>query len=645
MRIRSFAAHPHAENRAVFGVPAALILAAAALFGCAADSAQPVPEPPRPDAAADAAPAPDAGPAPGPDAAPAPPDAEPRRPVPSGLQWVGSASVDGTAARLGHSRELAVEGDLIFIADANGLPIFRSNPSGALELVNGVQPERTMHCSSVALHRASSSLLCTATDGAGLVASIDVSDPAAPIVRPWAPAASSVQSVPDIAIDGDVAWLAAQDQGLLRAPIAADGTPGPHERIASASAVVQVAIVGDRVVFLDRVEGLVVLDIATLARLGSAPLAGPPLDLEVDGDHLVVSLGSEGVQVFTLDAAGQPVPGVHVQPRCVATGADLEGDALAVVCLSGVTLYDLAGDAPRVAGYVPSEFGMLDVAFTPFGLLVVDWYVLDVFTAHLDGSVSVPETPRGLRLAPGADAHIPVRNPGDVELEVGWLLEGGARTAESMGRFVLGPREEVTLDLSGAVLEAAGSARNRADVVFASATGDIEPRTRVWHRAATDEPARGKVAIGDPFPIWTRTSPSSAPAVLPIPRRPTVMMFLTVDCYLQWPQLEDMAWSLAHGTRGPVPTVLFLTTWNEDPFDPSQFMRHFGAERLLTVEWADYLGSVPGGDADPAASRVFDMTFSSRLPGADFPHDYFVDARGIVTATSRVYRGRWPLGE
>ena len=119
----------------------------------------------------------------------------------------------------------------------------------------------------------------------------------------------------------------------------------------------------------------------------------------------------------------------------------------------------------------------------------------------------------------------------------------------------------------------------------------------------------------------------------------TLVVFLTVDCYLQWPQLEDMAWGLAHGRDPIAPTVFFLTTWDEDPFDPSRFMTSFDAEALLTVEWADYLRSVPGADVEPNPTAAFQRTFMMRTPGADFPHDYRVDDAGKVVAL----RAYWEL--
>jgi len=169
------------------------------------------------------------------------------------------------------------------------------------------------------------------------------------------------------------------------------------------------------------------------------------------------------------------------------------------------------------------------------------------------------------------------------------------------------------------------------------------PRTRVWHRGATDTPAAGMVAIGDRFPTLRRTVTSPAPATLPAAGAETLVMFLTVDCYLQWPQLEDMAWARAHMGMQPAPLVFFLTTMDEDPFDPRFFMTSHDAGELPTYEWADYARSVPGQEAESNPVRAFEMSYLMRTPGADYPHDYRVGADGVVIDTLRMYRGRWHL--
>lgn len=584
---------------------------------------------------------------------PRPPQCAPGACALSGVEPIAYAYLDEESGRRGHARELVLDGEIAFVADSNGLPSLQWDSSGALTLLQGIDPTRRVHCSSIALHAPSRTLLCTAGDAGGLIAVIDVRDPASPIARPWPRAEGSlpIAAVHDVAVGGDTAWLAATELGLLRATVGADGTPSAEEPTGIGTEVVQVEVMGDRLILLDRSEGLVVLDAASLQELGRASLGGPPLDLAIDGDRAVVSLGSEGVEVFRIDDAGQPARIAAVQPRCVAVAADLDGALLAVGCLSGVTLFDLSGGASRVFGFAPSRYGILDLAFAEYGLVVVDWVRVDVYAIDPSGAVVIPDAPRAMRLSPGADARIPLRNPGEEPLVVDWALHsGGARGAT--GALTIAPHGDATLELSAAALEAAGSTENRADVVFLRNGEELRPederqlapQTRVWHRGPEDDPARGMVAIGDLFPTFQRSATGAGPATLP-PGSASLVMFLTVDCFLQWPQLEDMAWAQANGTGQPAPTIFFLTTIDEDPFDPSWFMRNFDAEALLTVEWADYLRSVPGEESEANPVAGFESTFMMRMPGADFPHDYVIDEAGRVVDTSRVFRGRWRLGD
>lgn len=565
----------------------------------------------------------------------------------SGLRPLAYAYVTRHEARIGHAREILVDGELLFVADSNGLPVLEWR-DGALELLHGIEWSRTHHCSTLALHAPSRTLVCAAGDSRVLTLE-DVSDPERPRSRyvPESEVPSTLMSVRDVAIGGDMVWLAT-DVGLSRATISAEGNLGIVETTGIGGDVVQVEVAGDRVVFLDRGEGLVVIDARTLGRLGSATLDGPPIDLALDGDRVVVSLGSEGAAVFAIGPTGEPSPIATVQPRCVATAADLEGPQLAVACLSGLTLYDLSGGEPRPAGFVPSRYGMLDVAFTSFGLVVVDWFRVDVLATNPGGDVIVAEVPRAMRLAAGADARVPLRNPSAEPLALEWLLRrergGGVRS----GSITLPPSGEAVVELSRAELEAAGSLENKAELaVFpaGSASSCDGPRTRLWHRGPTEDPSHGQPGIGDPFPSLSRTVDGSEPATLPLPGSESLLMFLTIDCFLQWPQLEDMAWTLRHHGMGPLPVVLYLTIGDPNPWDPYPPMHTFGAGELLTVPWASYHRSVPGNETETSPVAAFERSFMTRLPGADFPHDYLVDARGRVAATSRVYRGRWPLGE
>ena len=603
------------------------------------DAPPPPPPPPPPDVVplGDAA-----------DVAGPPPDPGPPLEGPLGLSFVGVA--DYTA--LAHAREIAVDGDLVFLGDANGLPIARTYPGGRLEVVHPIVTPRQQHCSTVSVHARSRTLVCAAADS-GLVDFINVRNPAMPVSRVWSANEHDMRGNPpiyeisDVEVSGDTLWMAAHRNGLLRSTLGADGMPTDLRRTARGENVTHVIARDGRLYLNDRVRGVMVLSEADLSTVATTPLDGPPLGLAVAGDRVAVALGSEGSRVFRL--AGSTLTMVtSVQPRCVTTGVALSGDLLAVSCLSGVTLYDLARTPAHVAGFFPARFGMLDVAFGPHGLLVSDWFQLDQFAPSAAGVVALPEAPSTLRLPPGADARIAVRNPADVPPTVTWRLSRGEEPPMREGTLTLPASGDATLTLPAAALEAAASRENLAHVSFArpgtpAAQIAAALRTRVWHRGATDVPARGVVAIGDRFPTLRRTMMSPAPATLPAAGAETLVMFLTVDCYLQWPQLEDMAWAQTHMRPQPASLVLYITQMDEDPFDPRAFMTGQAANDLPTWEWADYSRSVPGQEAEPNPVRAFEMSYMIRTPGADYPHDYRVGVDGVVLDTLRMYRGRWHL--
>jgi hypothetical protein len=54
-----------------------------------------------------------------------------------------------------------------------------------------------------------------------------------------------------------------------------------------------------------------------------------------------------------------------------------------------------------------------ELAFVADANVVVDWVRVDVYAVDPSGSVVVPDVPRTMRLAPGADARIHLRNPGE----------------------------------------------------------------------------------------------------------------------------------------------------------------------------------------------------------------------------------------
>lgn len=565
----------------------------------------------------------------------------------AGLTVTGNGELTAAA----HSRELVVDGDTVFLADSNGLPVVRTAADGTVSLVNPVAIPRAQHCSTGAMHARSRTFVCGAGD-TGTLDLVDVHDPSAPRSRLWnlnehdTPGHDPIYQIADVEVSGDTLWMAAQRNGLLRSTLDDSGMPTGLTRTGRGSNVVGVVASGGRLALIDRERGLTVLSESDLSTLGNVALEGPPLDVTVDGDRIAVALGSEGARLYRL-IDGAPTEVARVQPRCVATAVALSGSQLAVVCLTGVTLYDLSPPTPRVAGYHAARFGMLDAAFSPRGLVVSDWYLATLLRTDPTGDVTYPDVPIALRMAPSRDARVVVRNPSQHAMNARWELLR-TRTPTASGTLTIPASGDATLTLSAAQLIAAGSREGAASVVFTAL--DASPSTTLAHatttlvtRLDTEQPARGIVGIGDAFPTMRRTVTSPAPATLPATGAATHVMFLTVDCFLQWAQLEDMSWQRAHDASLPSPTIFYLTTRNEDPFDPSFFMDARNASTLPVVEWADYANSVPGQETELNPVRAFEGSFYMHLPGADFPHDYAVGADGVTTDTIRAYRGRWPL--
>lgn len=571
-----------------------------------------------------------------------------------GLTLIGSSSVDFDSGTLGHSREIVLHEDRILVADSNGLPILTSAPDGGLTLLHGVtnDPRDRVHCSTGGYHARSSTFVCGSADSATLDL-VDVSNPTRPVRRAWPLnyAGRGVASVPDLEVVGDTVWLAAQKDGLMTVDLGDDGMPIKLVKKQRGEEVVRVVVREETLFILDRKLGLVAFEKEALEEKAHIALQGPPLELAVDqaGRRVAVAMGSEGVQLYDFDGAAFTET-TFLQPRCVTTGVALREGQAAVTCLTGLYLYDLRETTPRLAGFFPSRYGMLDVEYGPHGLVVTDWFDVVQFAADPTGVVTVPDVPKAMRLKPDADARLMMRNPADEPMEVDWVIQGPDDQVVTRGSLSLPAQGDVVLTVPYATLQKAGS-EDLATVSFARRNlspqcieGGAVSSTGIRNRGVDDEPVRGFASVGDFFPPFTRQS-GTGPTKLPEPNEPRRVMFLAVDCFLQWPQLEDMAWQARHGLGEPLPVVFFLdsSVANEVHFRPESWMANFNATQLTVAFWPHYAYSIPDMQSEPNAVRVFERTFSLPLPGADFPHDYVLDRFGVVDETSRVYRGRWRL--
>ena len=385
----------------------------------------------------DELPPPDAGPdIIAPDVPPGTPDVPSRR---RGLRLVGSARAEWNPAGGPHLDEILTHGDHVYVANSfHGVTTFALDGEGAPALATpwpAVEPP--IRCTTIALHAPSETLYCSAPDAGhyaaetGVLATLRTNDAADPSVIAAVAVLDVGTPFADLAVSGDTLYAAALGEGLLTMALDADGTPHPPERTGLGSMTYKVAgLDGGQVAWLDRDLGLVV---GTSAPLVAARPDGPLLDLDVADatdatDALVVvALGSEGARVYGYDGAA--LSELHaVQPRCVVAGVALTAPYLGVACTSGLYVYDLSSDKPRLFGFHPAQRVGLDVAATPLGQLVFsDWHALTALAIDPTGDVLDVEVDRGRYVRPGAHTSLTVRNPGARELYVAPILIGSGQ--------------------------------------------------------------------------------------------------------------------------------------------------------------------------------------------------------------------------
>jgi hypothetical protein len=128
----------------------------------------------------------------------------------TGVVATGRAGItvlgEGDLTAAAHSRELVVDGDTVFLADSNGLPVVRTAADGSVSLVNPVAIPRAQHCSTASLHARTRTLACGAGD-TGTLDLVDVHDPTAPRSRLWnlnehdTPGHDPIYQVADVEVD------------------------------------------------------------------------------------------------------------------------------------------------------------------------------------------------------------------------------------------------------------------------------------------------------------------------------------------------------------------------------------------------------------------------------------------------------------
>lgn len=562
-----------------------------------------------------------------------------------GLRPLGFAPVPGD-----HCVDALLLGDYLFAATSNeGFKTYRRTPAGMLVLAAETSRllDRTQvpRCTTIAVHQPSHTLYCAAGDQLQL-ASFDVSDPGAPAPRGPTTAVSPAEpGYRRVVVLGDTLYLAAFDRGLLRAPIMAGGALGAFVPTGLGGSVLDLAGEGDRLVALVRERGLVQLRAeadGSATPVGSPLLLeGPLLRLAVEGGRAAVALGSRGFALVDLTAAG-PVLRWRREPETVVEAVALSGARLLAGTNSGPYLYDLSEpQEPRLAGFQPTAVTTMQVLFAGELGVSVEWRSLTTYQLEPAGSVLEVENSPGYVVPEGHGVALAVRNPGDR------TLTAAVFPLRSSAPFVtreVGPGQTAELELSAALLE-----QERRTDLSSFRVGAVE---NIPYRVGAEDNfvvlrSTQLPALGQPFPSLRADPGAPPPAALPLPGRPTRVVFLVPDCVQQWFELEELAWlnRRAESVLGATPVVLFAGTAHDGElrWEQGGFMPLWGAQGLTRSGLPQFYGSL-GALPTAKPADVFAERFSSlRIRGPDVTADYSIDAAGRVVNFERNYRGLHPL--
>lgn len=439
------------------------------------------------------------------------------------------------------------------------------------------------------------------------------------------------------ALDGLVLYAGLR-QGLLAATVRPTMTP--PVALAIGGDVVAVHGDGDALAALDRDRGLLRLQRVgdTVRETGALALPGPALGLRVRNGEALVSMGSEGVLVAAL-RGNAPTRRFVVTPPCVVTSADRAGDLLAVGCITGVALYDLSADAPRLAGWASATYGVLDVTLLRNGtrLLAVDWRELLLYETARGGEVDFPEVSDSAPLRPGQDATVRLRNLSPRALRVTQAFVPAEVSSEEIE---VGAGAVRSVAVADSRISAAYGGGGLAQLSIRSAT-QPDRRERSGDNVffyRLDATPQGPPVPGERFPALTRRRDGAGPAVIPMSGERTRVLFLQPDCALQWPIMEDVAWRRRMGRDTDRAVILSVEvhsteqTWSRGDF--LQVLRLGDAGPFLV---SDYL---PAGGANAVEFVAARYSIGS-LTVAENSDIWEVDPQGVTARYTVRYRGPW----
>jgi hypothetical protein len=441
---------------------------------------------------------------------------------------------------------------------------------------------------------------------------------------------------------GDTLLVAAFQSGLLAAPISPAGELGALEDTGVEGDARFVDGDASRLVVLDHARGVRVLTpdgARWTQRTADLPLPGPKLGLRVVGGEALVALGSEGAALVSLDGAG-PRETLRLRPPGVVSSVDRAGALVAVTCLSGVFLYDVATTPATLRGWAPARSIMLDGRFVGGDLVVTDWEDLVRFAIDPAGVAEGVDVGWGQYVAEGP-VTVSLRNPLPAARRARVLSAGN----EPLAEVTLLPGEARTVEIDAARIRLSGGAPASAEIRVVTVVdgGETRPQTvRVVRRAASSPAV--PPAVGDAMPSLLVATSRTETLRLPLPGTSTRLVFYAHACAAVWPQLEDLNYLTATG-RPPLDAVPVILA--QEDTARFGFTQRFGLRDLVSAYYGGRPGEVPPAVSEALApyGDLYYGTFQLRelRGGAAHPTDYVVAPSGRVTRIERIYRGLYPL--
>lgn len=570
-----------------------------------------------------------------------------------------------------HLVEMVIHEGHVYVANSwRGLGVLRLEDDGSLTVTDSGDPlgMGEVRCTTLALHAPSDTLYCSADsprtslpEGVW-VERFDISDPGHPVrlesleIQHWA--------VRDLEVFEGTLLIHQFDDGLWTAKIAGDGSLSDLQLTSVPGNARISVVVGDRLVtaFSDPEGGgtqLRVLDPADFGELARLSLDGPPLGLsaEADGSRLAVGLGSGGMAIVAVDLSPGQESLTHLRtlhPPAVVTYGVLDGERAYPITLSGAFAYSLgaAPSDPKQAGEA-ALFGfaaegtpgferdgnMLHALLHEGDLITSDWTWIERWEIVEDGQIVALDLPRGVHVRPDGDVSWQMRSVGDTPLRAElWFggdhlfdvdIDGPGITqvelpAKERAKLLAHePRAQINIRVHDPAVGRSGEPLSKSSFV-------------ILQREA-DDPL--PPAVGDPFPTLTLADRDMQPFELPLAGG-TQTMLLAQDCYLQFPQFEDLAWHARNGRDLGRGTPVILS--NVDIY-LDRFANRWSLESLRVGFWGNAAPPEMAGVNDGLGVEVYDALWLAELPSGAQSTDYVIDEDGTILSVTRMYRGEWAL--